>query len=178
MKEPAATTRAVLASRIHTAHCPWAYTNECAEDFSSYRRIDAEAIELLEALARRAYRSGLRAQENSNHPQRRHPSHRCPVGDRVADGEFSDTRPKPWTGELYATSSDERTLYRLYFMEGRPDWYEQTTVIVACRIGKKPVAEGGSWTSADQTDDIRGAMNSGIEHCLSRRECWRRWNSP
>ena len=166
-----------LASRIHQPSCPWIHTNEHTEDVGQARRMDPEAVDILEALERYAQRSGLPPTENNNHSGRRHPTHRCPVGDRVSDDEFSDDRPKPWTGELCAQSSDGRMLFRLYFIERRPKWDAPTELIVGCGIGTKPVAEDGSWTSADQTADILKAMNSGIEYCLNTKHVWRRWNS-
>ncbi|WP_024444931.1 hypothetical protein [Mycolicibacterium iranicum] len=156
------------------------WTSECTEAFATTRQLDEEAAEMLIAKARRAHRHGLPAVENSNSAARRHPSHRCPVGERVAesgDHEFTSERPMPWTGELYAASADERTLFRLYFAERRSEWAAPTTDIVGCGIGSKPVSEDTDWTSNDQTADIREAMESAVTYCTNTQRVWRKWNA-
>ncbi|MFR9767074.1 hypothetical protein [Nocardia sp. SC052] len=172
----------VYMSRIHTPGCPWSYTSECDEQFHKLRIEDEEAAELLEAQARRAYRTGLPPQENNADPNRKGwPTHRCPVGERVKDlkgSKFEDGRwPMPWTGELYAESSDNRTLYRLYFIEMRPEWGPPTEKIIGSGIGSKPVSETTDWTSLDQTWDIHDAMYSGVTTCENVRARWRRWET-
>ncbi|WP_345000452.1 hypothetical protein [Tsukamurella soli] len=171
---------AILASRIHTPGCPWSWTFDCEDDLSLLREEDEEAAEMLDAKVRWAFEKGLPPTENSNRHDRRRVTHRCPVGDRVLeldDNGFTDDRPMPWAGELYAESHDCRTLYRLYFVERRAEWAGETDEIVASGLGSKPVAEDASWTSDDQTRTIRDAMHSGIERCVNVRRVWRRWNT-
>jgi hypothetical protein len=173
-------TPAVLASRIHQSGCPWIFTHECTEDFTTSRQIDEEAVEMLIALTLRAHREGLPPRENTNLEEPRQPSHRCPVGNQVlarADNGFTIDRPMPWTGELYAESEDRRTLFRLYFAERRPVWDPPTTYIVGCGVGTKPVAEDTGWTPDEQTDSILNAMNSAITFCANIGDVWRRWNT-
>jgi hypothetical protein len=137
-------------------------------------------MELLEAMASRAYRHGLEPEENASTENPRHPTHRCPVGARVADladHGFSDVNPMPWAGELYADSSDGRTLYRLYFIEERAQWASLTETIVGAGVGSKPVAEDTGWSSAAQTADIHRAMQAGTLSCRNVQRVWRRWNS-
>lgn len=171
---------ALLRSRIHSPGCNWTYTCEATEELEAIRREDESAYELLLALARRSTTHGLPSSENNNEPNSHHPSHRCPVGDRVPTLDnhgFNDLRPLPWMGELYAESEDGRTLYRLYFIERRPGWAQPTDLIVGSGTSTKPVASGGAWCPADQTNDMRLAMNAGIAYCENLRAKWRRWNS-
>lgn len=171
---------AVLASRIHQPGCPWVWTSECTEGLAATRFVDEEAVEILIAKANRAHRLGLPPVENSNRDDRRQVTHRCPVGDQVLrreDHGFNKERPMPWTGELYAASEDERTLFRLYFAERRSTWTGPTTDIIGCGIGIKPVAEDTAWTSADQTSDIKDAMDSAVTYCVNTQRVWRRWNT-
>ncbi|WP_204806308.1 hypothetical protein [Mycobacterium riyadhense] len=171
---------AVLASRIHLPGCPWLWTHECQDDFARCRQIDEEAVDMLIAQARRAYTDGLSPRENSNHDGYRQVSHRCPVGDQVLARDnhgFTNKRPMPWTGELYAESDDGRTLFRLYFAERRPVWGPPTTDIIGCGVGTKPVAEDTGWTSDQQTDSILNAMNSAITFCVNTKHVWRKWNT-
>lgn len=171
----------VFMSRIHTPGCPWTYTSDCIEQFAELRAKDPEAAELLEAKARLAFTRGFPATTNNENPQKKgYPTHRCPVGDRVKDlpdVKFDDRRPMHWAGELYSMSDDERTMYRLYFIEQRPKWNAPTERIVGSGIGVKPVDEAADWTSANQTQDIHDAMDSGVTTCENTRTRWRRWNS-
>ncbi|MVU75998.1 hypothetical protein GPX89_01920 [Nocardia sp. ET3-3] len=136
---------------------------------------------MLEAKARRAFTHGFPATTNNENPDRKgYPTHRCPVGERVEqlpDLKFDAERPMPWAGELYAMSEDERTMYRLYFIEQRPGWDKPTDLIIGSGIGVKPVSESSDWASADQTKDIHDAMDSGVTRCENVRARWRRWNS-
>lgn len=171
---------AVLASRIHFPGCPWHWSQECEDDIRQHREDDEEAIELLLALARQAYRSGLEPVQNSNQTGARNPTHRCPVGGQVRhlpDHGFSTQNPMPWVGELYAESTDCQSLYRLYFIERRPEWEPPTTDIVGSKVGWKPVSEGTDWTSEDQTRDILAAMRSGSTFCRNTQHVWRRWDT-
>lgn len=169
-------------SRIHTPDCPWHYTSECDSAFASLRAADEEAAEILEALARRAFRHGIPPAENNSNPDARgYPTHRCPVGDRVPGlpgSKFApDRQDMPWTGELYAESSDGRTHYRLYFIERRHSWRPPTEAIVASGIGSKPSNETAGWKPEDQTRDIHDAMVSGVAFCGNTGYKWRRWDS-
>ncbi|MEV6333479.1 hypothetical protein AB0M12_02070 [Nocardia vinacea] len=102
------------------------------------------------------------------------------MGDRVAampGQQFDDQTPMPWTGELYAESHDNRTLYRLYFIEGRKTWTSVTDEIVGSGVGSKPVDETTGWRSDDQTREIHDAMVSGVTRCSNIGKHWRRWNT-
>lgn len=171
-----------LRSKIHQPGCPWSWTSECIEQFERLRSEHIEVAEMFSAMIRRARERGLPPTQNNNHvPRPPHPTHRCPVGDRVRDlpdFAFDDqVRPMPWVGELYAESVDGRTLYRLYFIESRPGWVATTDEIYASAIGEKPVGADGGWTSDDQTADIHSAMISGTQRCDNCRKVWRRWNA-
>lgn len=171
----------VYMSRIHTPGCAWAYTSDCDDQFAKLRAKDPEAAELLAAKARRAYTHGFPATTNNENPQTKgYPTHRCPVGKQVQtlpDVKFNEQRPMPWAGELYVMSEDERTMYRLYFIEQRPAWKGTTTQIVGSGIGAKPVSESVGWVSANQTRDIHDAMDSGVTTCENVKTRWRRWDS-
>lgn len=169
-------------SRIHTAGCPWHYTSECDDHFRDLRTVDEEAADMLAAMARRAFRDGILPAENNGNPGRsRYPTHRCPVGERVAelqDSKFApDRQDMPWAGELYAESSDGETHYRLYFIERRPNWRPPTEAIVGAGIGSKPTDETTGWKSEDQTREIHDAMVSGVAFCNNTGYKWRRWDS-
>lgn len=171
----------VLLSRIHTPGCVWAFTMDCEEQLQMLHSSDAEAYDHLMALRRRATRSGLPpSANNSNDARDRSPTHRCPVGTRVPtdipDHGFGDARPLPWTGELYAESTDCATLHRLYFIEGRPSWAAATDRVIASGLGSKPSGHPADWNPFMQTRQIYYAMESGVTSCENRHSAWRRWD--
>ncbi|MCA4997141.1 hypothetical protein HWD35_20680 [Tsukamurella tyrosinosolvens] len=102
------------------------------------------------------------------------------MGGRVPDlpgYDFNELRPMPWTGEVYAESSDGERLYRMYFIERRAGWRAPTDMIVGCGTGQKPVREDTTWCSDDQTEDMHSAMKSGVTYCTNVTAKWRRWNT-
>ncbi|SIC73997.1 Uncharacterised protein [Mycobacteroides abscessus subsp. abscessus] len=83
----------------------------------------------------------------------------------------------PWTGELYAESHDQRSLYRIYFIEARPRWTATTDTVLGCGGSSKPVIAQDS-DHSKQTVAIRDAMHSGINWCINRPSKWRKWDEP
>ncbi|RPA65745.1 hypothetical protein EF294_03125 [Gordonia oryzae] len=141
--------------------------------------MDSEAYDLLIALTNRARLQGIAPTQNNSLEGVSHPSHRVPVGERVMDlpdHNFTPERPMPWAGELYAESSDQLTLYRLYFIERRATPEGATIEIVGSGLGAKP-ANDATYDPNQQTVEIKDAMHSGIDRCLNMRTTWRRWNA-
>lgn len=172
-----------LESRINDPGCEWDYSADCVDAVLALKDADSAAHSMMQALIETAYTHGLPASGNANaSPLPSHPTHRAPVGEHVltmkldgySSNGFTSGKPMPWTGELIVEGSESDIDHRLYFIEGRPTWNDETDLAVGGDMCSKGVALKYDWSK--QTQDICRAMHKGISVCKGRQRQWRRWN--
>jgi len=156
----------------------------------SLKSSDEEAWEVLVALVLRAQSDGLPDDQNGDQKaamvtieedsvvgRPRTASYKAPVGLHVPATKFTKSKPMPWLGELMVegSSPSAQVDHRLYFIEGRPDWDDDTDVIVASKLESKGV--GSKYSHSEQTTCMCDAMHSGIGWCLEAipTRAWRVW---